>query len=65
MYHYFFFNIGARGGGAGGHSNFAAALTPGYKPIPLVQEAGWASVPVRTGEKSRLHRHSIPGLSSL
>jgi len=34
--------------------------TPGKDPVPIVQEAGWASGPVWTGGKSRPHRDSIP-----
>jgi hypothetical protein len=35
------------------------ASTPGKDPVPLVQEAGWAPEPVRTGGKSRPHGDSI------
>jgi len=35
-------------------------FTPGKDPVPFLQEAGWAPGPVGTGEKSRLHRDSIP-----
>ena len=35
-------------------------FTPGKDPIPILQVAGWASVPVLTGGKSRPHRDSIP-----
>ena len=35
-------------------------FTPGKDPVPILQEAGWASGPVWTGEKSRPHRDSIP-----
>jgi len=35
-------------------------FTPGKDPVPILQEAGWAPVPVWTGEKSRPHRDSIP-----
>jgi len=31
-------------------------FTPGKDPVPIVQEAGWAPGPVRTGGKSRPHR---------
>ena len=34
-------------------------FTPGKEPLPIVQEAGWAPRPVRTGGKSRPHRDSI------
>ena len=30
------------------------------EPVPILQEAGWASGPVWTGGKSRPHRDSIP-----
>ena len=36
-------------------------LPPGKDPVPILQEAGWAPGPVRTGGKSRPHRDSIPG----
>jgi len=35
-------------------------FTPGKDPVPIVQEAGWASGPVWKGGKSRPHRDSIP-----
>jgi len=35
-------------------------FTPGKDPVPIVQEAGWAPGPVRTGGKSRPHRDPIP-----
>jgi len=35
-------------------------FTPGKDPVPIVQEVGWASGPVWTGGKTRLHRDSIP-----
>ena len=42
-----------------------AAFTPGKDPLPIVQEAGWAPGPVRTGaENLASYRDSIPGLSS-
>ena len=34
--------------------------TPGKHPVPILQEAGWASGPVWTGGKSRPHRGLIP-----
>ena len=37
-------------------------FTPGKDPVPILQEAGWASGPVWTGGKSRPHRDSIPDL---
>ena len=36
-------------------------LTPCKEQVPILQEAGWAPGPVRTGGKSRPHRDSIPG----
>ena len=35
-------------------------FTPGKDPVPILQEAGWASGPVWTGGISRPHRDSIP-----
>ena len=35
-------------------------FTPGKDPLPIVQESGWATGPVGTGEKSSPHRDSIP-----
>ena len=41
-------------------------FTPGKDPVPIVQDAGWAPGSVWTGaKKSRPHRGSIPGPSSL
>ena len=37
-------------------------FTPSKDPVPILQEAGWAPGPVRTGGKSRPHRDSIPNL---
>ena len=42
-----------------------SAARPGHTlhridPVPILQEAGWAPGPVRTGGKSRPHRDSIP-----
>ena len=31
--------------GVGGHHHAPAAFTPGKNPVPIVQEAGWASKP--------------------
>jgi hypothetical protein len=40
-------------------------LTPRKEPVPILQEAGWASGPVWTGaENLTPHRDSIPGPSS-
>ena len=35
-------------------------LLPGKNTVPILEEAGRAPGPVWTGEKSRLHRDSIP-----
>jgi len=35
-------------------------FTPGKEPVPILQEAGWASGSVWRGGKSRPHRDSIP-----
>ena len=35
-------------------------FTPGKDPVPILQEAGWAPGPVRTGGKSLPHGDSIP-----
>jgi len=35
-------------------------FTPRKDPVPILQEAGWATEPVWTGGKSRPHRNSIP-----
>jgi len=35
-------------------------FTPGKDLVPVVQEAGWAPGPVRSGGKSRPHGDSIP-----
>ena len=37
-------------------------FTPGKDPVPILQEAGWAKVPVCTGGNSRPHRDSISDL---
>jgi len=51
--------------GVRGQSHAPAALYPGKDPVPIVQEAGWASGPVWTGvENLASHRDSIPGPSS-
>ena len=40
-------------------------FTPGKDPVPIVQEAGWAPRPVRTGaENLATQRDSIPGPSN-
>ena len=45
--------------GVGGQPHAPAASTPGKDPVPIVQEAGWASGPVWTGGKSRPHRERV------
>ena len=35
-------------------------FTPRKDPVPILQEAGWATGPVWTDRKSRPHRDSIP-----
>ena len=48
-----------------GGQHHAAAALPRKDPVPIVQEAGWAPGPVRTGaENLASHRDSIPGPSS-
>ena len=39
-------------------------FTLGKDPVPILQEAGWAPGPLRTGGKSRPQRDSIPDLSA-
>ena len=39
-------------------------FTPGKDPVPVLQEARWATGPVWTGGKSRPHRYSIPDRSA-
>ena len=34
-------------------------LPPGKDPVPILEEAGWATGPVWTGGKSRPHRDSF------
>jgi len=46
--------------GVGGQAHAPTSSTPGKDPVPIVQEAGWASGPLWTGVKSRPHRYSIP-----
>jgi hypothetical protein len=43
-------------------------FTPGKDPVPILQEDGWATGPIWTGGKFRLHRDSImdrPSISSV
>jgi len=47
MYLYTFFNLGARWGGCLRHAPHPR-FTPGNDPVPIVQEAEWASGPVWT-----------------
>ena len=46
--------------GASGQCNALADLPPVKDPVPIVQEAGWASGPVWKGGNSRPHRDSTP-----
>ena len=49
----------------GGQHHAPAALPPLKDPVPIVQEAGWATGPVWTGtENLACHRDSIPEPSS-
>jgi hypothetical protein len=38
--------------GVGGHRHFPAALLGGRDSVPIVQEAGWTTKPVRTGAEN-------------
>ena len=38
--------------GVGGQRHAPVALPPGKDPVPIVQEAGWASGPVWTGAEN-------------
>jgi hypothetical protein len=38
--------------GVGGQHHAPAALPPGKDPVPIVQEAGWASEPVWIGAEN-------------
>jgi hypothetical protein len=38
--------------GVGGQRHAPAAFTPGKDPVPIVQEAGWASEPVWIGSEN-------------
>ena len=51
--------------GWGGQPHTPAASTPGKDPVPIVQEAGWASGPVWAGGKSRPPPGFDPGPSNL
>ena len=44
----------------GGQPHAPAASIPGKDPVPIVQEAGWATGPFWTGGKSRPFRDLIP-----
>jgi hypothetical protein len=46
-------------GGEWSASRPGRTLSPGKETVPILQEAGWAPEPVRTGGKSRSHRDSI------
>jgi len=47
-------------GGEWSSTHPGRTLLPGKDPVPILQEAGWASGPIWTGGKSRPHRDSIP-----
>jgi len=48
-----------------GQGHALGLFTPGKEPVPIVQEAGWALGPVRTGAKNFApYWDSIPGPSS-
>jgi len=47
--------------GVRGQPHAPATTTPGKDPLPIVQEAGWATGPVWTRGKSLPQRDSIPG----
>jgi hypothetical protein len=38
--------------GVGSQPHAPAAYTPGKEPVPIVEEAGWAPGPVRTGAEN-------------
>ena len=46
-----FLNLGTRRGECGQH-HAPVAFTPGKDPVPIVQEAGWASEPVWIGAEN-------------
>ena len=46
--------------GEGPASRPGRSLLPCKDPVPIVQEAGWAPVPIWTDGKSRPHCDSIP-----
>ena len=48
-----FFNLGARRGGWS--TPRPGRFTPGKDPVPIVEEAGWASGPVWTGAENLAH----------
>ena len=51
--------------GMSGQRHSSAALPHRKDPVPIVQEAGWATGPVWAGEENLVpHRDSIPGPSS-
>jgi len=47
--------------GVSGQQHARPHFNPGKDPVSILQEAGWAPGPVRTGGQSRSHRDSIPG----
>ena len=52
--------IAALEGGEWSASRLGRNLPPGKDPVPILQEAGWATGPVWAGGKSRPHCDSIP-----
>jgi hypothetical protein len=50
--------------GEGSASRPGFSLPPGKEPVPIIQEAGWATGPVWTGAEILPHRDLIPGPSS-
>ena len=46
--------------GVGGNATSPPLYPRQRDPVPILQEAGWARGPVRTGGNSRPHRDSIP-----
>jgi hypothetical protein len=46
--------------GVVGQRHVTAALSPGKKPVPIVQETGWAAGPVWTGAENL----DLPGIRS-
>jgi len=52
--------------GVGGQHHTATTLSPGRDPVPIVQESGWAPVPILMGETPLTpHQDLIPRLPTL